>query len=104
MSILAHRPFPAPQPDAAIGPIFFCAEECLRREAAGLPPVLANRPRHLIKGYGADDRIACGTGRILALDDIAEVAKLLFDDPRVGYGHVHSTSDNCQTRRIDPAQ
>ena len=32
MLVLAHRPFPAPQPYAEVGPIFLCADAC---EAGG---------------------------------------------------------------------
>jgi hypothetical protein len=103
MLILAHRPFPAPQPYAEIGPIFLCADDCRRWEGAGLPPVLANRPRHLIKGYGADDRIAYGTGRIVPVEALIEGAAALFDDTRVRYGHVRSATNNCYTCRIELA-
>ena len=40
MLILAHRPFPAPQPYAESGPIFLCAEDCAGWEGEGLPPIL----------------------------------------------------------------
>ena len=103
MLILAHRPFPAPQPYAETGPIFLCADDCARWEEDGLPPVLANRPRHLIKGYGRDDRIAYGTGRIVAIGDLADGAAALFDDVRVVYGHVRSATNNCYTCRIETA-
>ena len=56
--LLAHRPFPAPQPYAETGPIFVHAE-CAHREAgAAMPPVVASRREFLVKGYGHDDRIA----------------------------------------------
>ena len=101
MLILAHRPFPAPQPYAEIGPIFLCAEPCRRWEGVGLPPVLANRARHLIKGYGADDRIAYGTGKVVDTDGLAEAAAAMFEDARVTYGHVRSDRNNCYTCRFD---
>ena len=103
MLILAHRPFPALQPYAETGPIFLCAEDCSRWAGEGLPPILTRRPAYLIKGYGANDRIAYGTGRILSNDDLAKGAAVLFDDPRVAYGHVRSATNNCYTCRIDPA-
>ncbi len=103
MLILAHRPFPAPQPYAEVGPIFLCADDCARWAADGVPPVLACRARHLIKGYGADDRIAYGTGRIVDTTELAAAAAALFDDPRVRYGHVRSATNNCYTCRIDAA-
>jgi hypothetical protein len=103
MLILAHRPFPALQPYAETGPIFVCADDCPRWQAPGIPPVLAHRPAILIKGYRADDRIAYGTGRIVAGRELAEAAVALLDDPRVRYGHVRSATNNCYTCRIDAA-
>jgi hypothetical protein len=101
MLILAHRPFPAPQPYAEIGPIFLCADDCARWSGDGLPPVLACRPNHLIKGYDADDRIAYGTGRIVAVKDLNGSAAAIFGDARVRYGHVRSDRNNCYTCRIE---
>jgi hypothetical protein len=103
MLVLAHRPFPAFQPYAETGPIFLCADDCDRWESDGPPPVLASRDACLIKGYGADDRIAYGTGRIVPAAGLAERAAVLFDDPRVRYGHVRSATNNCYTCRIEPA-
>jgi len=103
MLVLAHRPFPELQPYAEVGPIFLCADDCERWDRAGLPPVLSNRARHLIKGYGADDRIVSGTGRIVAIEELPEALAALFDDARVRYGHVRSATNNCYTCRIEAA-
>jgi len=103
MLILAHRPFPALQPYAELGPIFLCEDECVRWDGAGVPPVLARRARHLVKGYGADDRIVYGTGRIVETPMLPEAAAELLDDPRVRYAHVRSATNNCYTCRIDVA-
>ena len=103
MLILAHRPFPEPQPYAEIGPIFLCSDACARWEGDTPPPILADRDAYLIKGYGADDRIAYGTGRIVPVDRLAEGVATLFDDPRVRYGHVRSATNNCYTCRIELA-
>ena len=102
MLILAHRPFPAPQPYAEIGPIFLCADDCARWQGDGLPPALACRPNHLIKGYGENDRIAYGTGRIVAVQDLPSGGAGIFDDARVRYGRVRSDRNNCYPCRIDP--
>ena len=102
MLILAHRPFPALQPYAETGPIFLCADACERWEGEGIPPVLAGRAGYLIKGYGADDRIAYGTGRIVPAAGLIDGAAALFDDQRVRYGHVRSATNNCYTCRIEP--
>ena len=102
MLILAHRPFPGLQPYAETGPIFLCADACERWEGEGIPPVLADRAGYLIKGYGADDRIAYGTGRIVPAAGLIDGAGALFDDQRVRYGHVRSATNNCYTCRIEP--
>ncbi len=91
MLVLAYRPFPALQPYAETGPEILCADDCARWEGDGLPPVLASRGACLIKGYGADDRIAYGTGRIVPAAGLTRRAAALFDDPRVRYGHVRGT-------------
>jgi hypothetical protein len=103
MLILALRPFPTPQPFAEVGPVFLCADDCEHWDQPGIPPVLALRERHLIKGYGADDRIVYGTGRIVPSSELAAAAAALFDDPRVRYLHVRSATNNCYTCRIDLA-
>ena len=101
MLILAHRPFPELQPYAETGPIFLCADDCTRWQGDGLPPALACRPNHLIKGYGENNRIAYGTGRIVGVNDLNAGAAGLFDDVRVRYGHVRSDRNNCYTCRIE---
>ncbi len=63
--ILAHRPFPAPQPYAETGPIFLCADACARWDGPGVPPVLTTSPDYLLKGYTADHRILYGTGSVV---------------------------------------
>jgi len=103
MLILALRPFPALQPYAECGPIFLCADDCPRWQGKGVPPVMAHRKQILIKGYGADDRIAYGTGRIVSAAELPAAAAALFDDRRVAYGHVRSATNNCYTCRIDSA-
>src|SRR3546814_3636336 len=58
MLVLAHLPFPAPQPYAELGPIFLHAEVCQRYDAAaGVPAMFLRREAILLRGYGADDRI-----------------------------------------------
>ena len=103
LTLSALRPFPTVQPYAETGPIFLCADDCNRRAGEGLPPVLASRDVCPIKGYGADDRIAYGTGRIVPAATLAQSAAALFDDSRVRYGHVRPATNNCYTCRIEPA-
>ena len=100
MLILAHRPFPEPQPYAEVGPIFLCAEPCVRGGGAGRPEMLGS-PDYIVRGYGADDRIVYGTGRVVATEAIPARAAELFADPRVAYLHVRSARNNCYQARID---
>ena len=100
--VLALRPFPVLQPYAELGPIFLHAEQCERHlPQPGLPDVLAVRETALIKGYGKNDRIKYGTGRIIPTAEIPSAAVDLFEDGEVAYIHVHSAQNNCYTCRID---
>ena len=61
------------------------------------------RPGFLIRGYGPDDRIVYGTGRIVAPAAMTEAAQDMLEDPRVAYVHVRSATNNCYQARIDRA-
>jgi len=100
MLVLAHRPFPAPQPYAEVGPIFLCADPCEAGGGEDLPEILASSD-YIVRGYGADDRIVYGTGGVVATSGIAARAEELFADPRVAYVHVRSSRNNCYQCRID---
>lgn len=100
--ILAYRPFPALQPYAETGPIFLHAEKCERAADAGaLPPMLAKRKAHLLKGYSADDRIVYGTGQIVPSAELEAAAAGILAREDVAYVHVRSAVNNCYTCRID---
>jgi len=100
--ILAHRPFPTPQPYAEVGPIFLHAEDCPRYdEAAGVPGHYARRQAVLIRGYGSDDRILYGTGKVIPPREIEATAEALFGDPKVAYLHLRSATNNCYQFRIE---
>ncbi len=102
MLILAHRPFPAPQPYAEPGPLFLCAGNCPRWEGDGVPPIFRRRgEERLVKGYGADDRIVYGLGKIVPVASVSARAVEVLADPRVAYVHVRSATNNCFTCRID---
>jgi hypothetical protein len=102
--ILAHRPFPAPQPYAEVGPIFLHAEACDRYDgAAGLPAMLLDREHILIRGYGQDDRIVDGSGQVIPTADLVETAAKLFERPDIAYLHLRSATNNCYQCRIDRA-
>lgn len=101
--VLAHWPFPAPQPYAEVGPIFLHAESQARwPEGEAVPPALAS-PRYIVRGYGPDDRIVYGTGQIVDTPAIPAKAAALLEDPRVAYLHVRSASNNCYQCRIERA-
>ena len=102
MLILAHRPFPAPQPFAELGPIFLCADACDAGGGAELPAMLCS-PDYIVRGYGQDNRIVYGTGGVTKTSEIPSRANTLFADPRVAYVHVRSARNNCFELRIDRA-
>lgn len=102
--VLAYRPFPAPQPYAETGPIFLHAGPCARSaDRASIPPMLATRKAHLIKGYSDDDRIVYGTGQVVASGDLEAAAAAILARGDVAYIHVRSALNNCFTCRIDRA-
>jgi hypothetical protein len=100
MLILAARPFPALQPYAETGPIFLCAEDCAPWDGDGVPEILITAPDYLLKGYGANDRIVYGTGRVVPSDDLPAYAETLLGDPRIAYVDVRSARNNCFQARI----
>lgn len=100
--ILAHRPFPAPQPYAETGPIFLCAAPCARWPGPGLPPILTTSPDYLLKGYSAAHRIVYGTGRIVPAAGVAAYAAEVLADPRVAFVDVRSARNNCFQCRFRP--
>jgi hypothetical protein len=98
--ILAHRPFPEPQPYAETGPIFLCAGGCRRWQGAGVPPVLTTSPDYLLKGYSAGHRIVYGTGRIVPAGEVPAYAAQVLGDPLVAFVDVRSARNNCFLLRI----
>lgn len=100
--ILALRPFPSAQPYAEQGPIFLHAEGCTRHpDSPDVPDMFLGRPALMIRGYGDDDRIVYGTGKIVAPAAMADAASAMFADERVSYIHVRSASNNCYQCRIE---
>ncbi len=100
MLVLAHRPFPAAQPYAELGPIFLCAQACEAGGGEALPEMLAS-PEYIVRGYGDDDRIVYGTGGVIASPAITARAEVLLADARVAYLHVRSARNNCYQCRIE---
>ena len=101
--VLAHRPFPAPQPYAETGPIFLCAEPCAAPQDVGTIPEILSSPTYILRGYGTDDRIVYGTGAVTPTPSITDRAAELLARDDVAYVHVRSASNNCYHLRIEPA-
>ncbi|MDT8329238.1 MAG: DUF1203 domain-containing protein [Roseovarius sp.] len=102
MLVLAHRPFDGLHPYAETGPIFVCAAPCVRFEGAGIPPALRDSPDYLLKGYGADERIVYGTGKVVVATDLMAHAEWALQWPGVAYVDVRSARNNCFQARILP--
>ena len=100
MLVLAHRPFPAPQPYAEVGPIFLCADPCEAGGGEDVPEILSS-PDYIVRGYGPDDRIVYGTGAVVRTAQILAEAGARLGDARVDYVHVRSARNNCFQVRID---
>ncbi len=102
MLVLAHRPFPAPQPYAEIGPVFLCAEACAPGGGEAVPEALAS-PDYILRGYSASDRIVYGTGGVIPTTRIPDRARELLSRDDIAYVHVRSARNNCYQLRIDRA-
>ena len=100
MLVLAHRPFPAPQPYAEIGPIFLCADACQAGGGNAMPEIL-DSPTYIVRGYGPNDRIVYGTGAVVDTQSLQDEAARRLADPRIAYVHVRSARNNCFQVRID---
>jgi Protein of unknown function (DUF1203) len=105
MLILAHRPFPAPQPYAELGPIFLCADAaiCMAPDPSDTIPEVLSSPDYILRGYSAQHRIVYGTGGVVPVARIVAEAEARLSDPRVAYVHVRSARNNCYQVRIDRA-
>ncbi len=98
---VAHRPFPAPQPYAEVGPIFLHERACARGGGNADNPSFLASSRYIVRGYGADDRIVYGTGGIVDTPEIPARAAHLLADSAIAYVHVRSASNNCYHCRIE---
>jgi hypothetical protein len=103
MLILAHRPFPAPQPYAETGPIFLCAEDCTRHEV-GLPDPFLTGGRRTICSRVTRRTTASSTAPAAFVPTPTRsrlMRRTVLADPRVAYVHVRSARNNCYQFRID---
>ncbi|MFN8491327.1 MAG: DUF1203 domain-containing protein [Caldilineaceae bacterium] len=100
--ILAHRPFPAAQPYAELGPIFLHADACERHaETTDAPAMFLSWERLLIRGYNVQNRIIYGTGQVVAPSQLVEAAEQLLARPELAYLHMRSATNNCYQCRIE---
>jgi len=100
MLVLAYQPFVGRHPYAEVGPIFLCADSCVRGGGADLPEVLTTSPDYLIKGYSADERIVYGTGGVVETGAMRDRIAASFADPEVVEVHVRSARNNCYQARV----
>lgn len=100
MLICAHRPFDGLHPYAETGPIFLCADDCPRFEGDAMPPVLTASADYLVKGYRDDERIAYGTGGVVAAGKLVARAEKLLSDPAIAFVDVRSARNNCFQARF----
>ena len=104
MLLVAHRPFDRLDAYAETGPLFVCADPCERyRDETVQPPSLCASPDYLLKGYGTDDRIVYGTGRVVPVFEVESYARETLSRSDVRYIHVRSARNNCYQARIDRA-
>lgn len=100
--VLAYCPFEAPQPYAEVGPIFLHAEPCPAYDGNGETPALyLNGEPRILRGYGHDDRILYGSGRVVLPQEIGDYAAELLEDPAVKFLHLRSSTNNCYACRIE---
>ena len=55
----------------------------------------------LMRGYGTDDRIVYGTGRVVPTPDLEAACAATLRDPGVAYLHLRSARNNCYQARVD---
>ena len=103
MLLLAYRPFPAPDAFAEVGPVYICNADCSAFSGSDVPASVLASAQFLIRGYGDDNRIVYGTGRVVDTSQIAGVATDIFSDTKVAYLHLRSACNNCYQARIERA-
>ena len=99
--IVSHRPFSGVHPYAEQGPIFLCGDPCADGSVSeALPPFLVSE-HYIVRGYGEDERIAYGTGRVTPRPEIMAYCEglLLRDD--ISFVHIRSATNNCFHVRVE---
>lgn len=106
MLILNFRPLVTKiNPYSETGPIFLCEDKCKRHaDSRLLPAMFKDWEKILIRGYNNEGRIVYGTGNVIKMNEVAAVAKKLFEGSEVEYIHMRSASYNCYQCRIERAE
>ena len=100
--ILSHKPFETTQPYSEQGPIFLHRQECEAYVDIGeQPDALSNKEMVIVRGYGLDERIVYGTGKIVPTGEIRNEANRLLEMNDVKFIHIRSSVNNCYQARID---
>ena len=100
--LFAWRPFDVLHAYAETGPVFLHAMACARHASDDgvLPPVVRTRPRTLVRGYDAGQRIVDGSGGVVESDRLLAHCERLLDDARIDTVHLRSASNGCYTCRV----
>ena len=98
--VLAWKPFETANPYAETGPIFLCQSDCKPLAPSSEVPATLRSAQYLVRGYGADERILYGTGRVVETRKIPDYARQLLEDPTVAFVDVRSAANNCFQCRV----
>lgn len=99
--ILSHRPFAGQHPYAEQGPIFLCSDPCESGSGtADLPPFLVS-DQYIVRGYGVDERIVYGTGRVTPRAQILPYCAELLAQEGIAFAHIRSATNNCYHVRVE---
>ena len=103
MLIVSYRPFNTVQPYAEQGPVFLHADECQSYQKKGdeLPEALSNKTSCIVRGYGSDERIVYGTGKVTPYEEIAGRSYELLANSEIEFIHIRSASNNCWQARVE---
>ena len=99
--VLGWCPFTTLQPYAETGPIFLCADDCTSGTLKDTLPEFLQSETYIVRGYGPDERIVYGTGRVTPRDEIVDRCGQLLGQPGIAFVHVRSASNNCYHVRAE---
>lgn len=99
--ILSYRPFEGQHPYAEQGPIFLCADHCEDGSTSdALPPFLLS-DHYIVRGYGEEERIVYGTGRVTPRSEIMTGCAELLALRDIAFVHIRSATNNCFHVRVE---